>query len=101
MPRDLPGEERVLHPGPGANVVNNQVALRRFVPDVGDHPHMIYAAAEIPRHHIARQKVFAATGRSQRFPFAREEGLQIGNPTMIDVGIRRFQTPLRWIRREA
>ena len=98
--RDLPGEKSVLHLRPGANVVNNQVSLRRFVPDVSDDAHMIYSAAEIPRHHVARQKVFAAAGGCQRFAFAREKGLQIWNATMIDVCIRPPQSPLRRIRGE-
>jgi hypothetical protein len=43
VPGDLPREERVFHPRTAADVVHDEISLRRLVPNVYDHADVIGA----------------------------------------------------------
>ena len=58
---DFPREERIFHPRTAADVVHDEVSLRRLVPDVYDYADMICSQSQIPGHYVARQKVLAAS----------------------------------------
>ena len=62
MAGDLPRKQNIFHASAGADVVHDEVALRRLVPDVGDDADVIDAAAQIPRHDVAGQEGIGASG---------------------------------------
>src|SRR2546421_1272221 len=94
---NLPREQRVFHACAATDVVNDEIVLRGFVPDIYHDAYVVGAGTEVPCHHVARQEVFTVVIRRERLPFAREEDLQVRYTAMIDVRIRAFQSPFRWI----
>src|SRR5713226_2516317 len=100
MPGNLPREQNVFHARAGADVMHDQVTLRRFVPDIDDHANVIDTVSQIPGDDIARQKSLAAAGRRQRLGFASEVGLQVRHAPTIDVRIGSAQSPAGRISRK-
>lgn len=49
---DLPGEEHVLYPRSGADVMHYQAVLVRFRPEVGENSDVLDAVTKLPGHHI-------------------------------------------------
>src|SRR2546423_4425502 len=94
VPSYFPGEHHVFHACPSADVVDDQIALRWFVPDVDDDADVIDAATQVPRHDVAGQKSIRAASRCHLSAFAREKRFQIRHAPMIDIGIRSAQPPL-------
>src|SRR5881394_3966421 len=97
---DLPRKHHVFHARAGADVMNDQVTLRRFVPDICDHADMILGGAHVPRHEIAGLEIFTTTCDRLRFPPACKIRFQIRNPPMVDVSVGTLQSPTCWIDRK-
>ena len=98
--RDCPREEYVFHACARADVMDDEVPLRGFVPDVDNNAYVVDVAAEVPRHNVSRQKSISATRGRHLFAFAAEECLQIRYATMIDVAVGSGEAPLRRVFRE-
>src|SRR5438034_636847 len=60
---DFPREHHIFHARPGADVVNNQISLRRLIPNVDDDADVIDVAAQVPRDYVARQERIRAARR--------------------------------------
>ena len=60
VPGDLPREQNIFHPRTSADVVHDEVSLRRLVPNVRHHADMISPESQVPGHYVTRQKVLAA-----------------------------------------
>ncbi len=88
MTVEAEGEQRVLHPGAGADIVDDQrpLAVRRH--PVGDDGDVRQVARQALRHQIARMVGLRIVDDIQRRALAPEEGLQIGNAAMVDVAVR-------------
>ena len=76
MTVEAEGEQRVLHPGAGADI------------PVGDDGDVRQVARQALRHQIARMVGLRIVDDIQRRALAPEEGLQIGNAAMVDVAVR-------------
>src|SRR5580765_8384982 len=60
VPRHLPREQNVFHARTRADVVHDQIMLRRLVPDVCHYTDVVLARAHVPGNKITRMKVIAA-----------------------------------------
>ena len=68
--------------------MHNQIslALRRL--SIDDDTNVRHASAQIPNNQIAGRIIVGAVGNWKRFSFAAEKNRQIGNATMVNIGIR-------------
>ena len=56
VPGDLPREQAIFHARARADVMHDQVALRRFVPDIDDEADVLCSETKVPRNDVAWQE---------------------------------------------
>jgi len=93
MADDLPGEQDVLQPGAGADVVDNLIIAREPRFGIADHSYVQQTPAQVPGNYVSRQVVLSFVGDRQRFPFEIEVSHQVLNPAMIDIGVGPLSAP--------
>ena len=79
-----------------ADVVDGKRDARRRFPVADDH-YVRQLPANHDRHNVARLVVRRILGHGQRIPFPLEIALQVRNAPVVDVRVRRFESPHLWV----
>lgn len=101
MTRYLPIEQTIFFGNAAADVVDDEVAFVAVIPVIRDYADVRHAfAVEVPRDDVAGLIVRTVVGNGNGLAVAAKKRLQIGNSSMVDVCVGRFQAPFLRICRE-